>query len=65
MKLVKLKKETGHLLKYSHLFGKNAEKFYLEKIPSKNKKMIKCKKKVSFFNKTINTEEIFSQKKMV
>ena len=43
MKLVKLKRGTEHLSKYSHLW-KNAEKFYLEKIPSKSKKMIKCKK---------------------
>ena len=58
-----IKKGDGTPFKVFTPFWKNAEKFYLEKIPSRNNKMIKCKKKVSFFNKTINTKEIFSQKK--
>ena len=51
------------LLKSSLLFGEAAEKFYLEKIPSKEKTISKCKKKVSFFKKTIDEKEINPKKK--
>ncbi len=44
-------------------FWRNAEKFFLEKIPSVNKKVIKCKKKISFFKNTINELEIYPKKK--
>ena len=40
-------------------------KYYSEKIPLKEKKIKKCKKKISFFNKTINENEICQKKKWI
>ena len=42
-------------------YWRNAEKFYLEKIPSKEKKIKKCKK-ISYFKDTINENEIYPKK---
>ena len=39
-------------------FWRNAEKFYFEKIPSKEKKISKCIKTVSFFENIIGEDEI-------
>ena len=44
-------------------YWRTAEKFYMEKVPSKIKMISKCSKKISFFEKTISTKEIFPNKK--
>ena len=43
-------------------FWRNAEKYYMEKIPTKEKKISKCFKKISFFKKTITEKEIHPNK---
>ena len=48
MKYMKLKKMTELHSKYFTPFWRNAEKFYIEKIPAQKKKISKCKKIVSF-----------------
>ena len=58
-----VKKGDGTPFKVFTPFWRNAEKFYLEKIPSKEKKITKCKKKVSFFKKTISFSDIFPKTK--
>ena len=40
-----------------------SEKFYLEKIPRREKKISKCSKKISFFKKTISEKEIYPKAK--
>ena len=49
-----VKKGDGTPFKVFTPYWRNAEKFYLEKIPPKEKKISKCKKKTSFFENTIN-----------
>ena len=58
-----IKKNDGTPFKVFTPYWRNAEKFYMEKIPSKKKKVSKCIKKISFFEKTISAEEIFPKKK--
>ena len=58
-----VKKSDGSPFKVFTPFWKNAEKIFLEKIPSLEKKISKCKKKISFFKNTINENEIFPRKK--
>ena len=58
-----VKKEDGTPYKVFTPFWRNAEKFYLEKIPSANKKILKLKKKINFFTNSIKVEEIFPKKK--
>ena len=58
-----VKKSDGTPFKVFTPFWRNAEKFYTEKIPSKEKKISKCLKKVSFFSKTINEKEIYPKQK--
>ena len=58
-----VKKNDGTPFKVFTPFWRSAEKFYLEKIPSKEKTISKCKKKISFFNKTIDEKEIIPKKK--
>ena len=48
-----VKKNDGTPFKVFTPFWRNAEKYYLEKIPSKEKKISKCKKKINFFKNTI------------
>tara|TARA_B100001564_G_scaffold257233_1_gene219056 strand:- start:2767 stop:4164 length:1398 start_codon:yes stop_codon:yes gene_type:complete len=55
-----IKKGDGTPFKVFTPFWRNAEKFYLEKIPTKEKKISKCKKKISFFKEIINENEIQS-----
>ena len=57
-----IKKIDGTPFKVFTPFWRTAEKFYLEKIPSKSKKVSKCKKKISFFKKTISEDEINPKK---
>ena len=58
-----VKKGDGTPFKVFTPYWRNAEKFYLEKIPPKEKKISKCKKITSFFDNTINEKEIYPKKK--
>ncbi len=49
-----VRKNDGTPFKVFTPFWRSAEKFYYEKIPSKEKTISKCKKRVSFFKKTID-----------
>ena len=49
-------------LKYSHHFGEHAEKYYIEKIPSKEKEVKKCKKKINYFKNCIEPNKILPKK---
>ena len=53
-----IKKKDGTPFKVFTPFWRNAEKFYFEKIPSKEKKISKCIKTVSFFENIIGEDEI-------
>ena len=57
-----VKKNDGNPFKVFTPFWRNAERYYMEKIPSKEKKLSKCLKKISFFKKTINDKEIYPNK---
>ena len=57
-----IKKKDGTPFKVFTPYWRSAEKFYFDKIPSKEKKILKCKKRVCFFDKTINGKEIFPKK---
>ena len=57
-----VKKIDGSPFKVFTPFWKNAEKYHIEKIPKKEKKISKCLKKISFFKKTINYKEIYPNK---
>tara|TARA_Y100000591_G_scaffold331911_1_gene367323 strand:+ start:71 stop:1471 length:1401 start_codon:yes stop_codon:yes gene_type:complete len=57
-----IKKGDGTPFKVFTPYWRNAEKFYLEKIPSKEKKITKCNKEnSSFFKNTINEKEIYKE----
>ena len=58
-----IKKNDGNPFKVFTPFWRCAEKFYLEKIPAKEKKISRCKKKISFFKNTISDNEIFPKNK--
>ena len=58
-----VKKSDGSPFKVFTPFWKNAEKYIFDKIPSLEKKISKCNKKISFFKKTINENEILPKKK--
>ncbi len=58
-----IKKNDGNPFKVFTPFWRCAEKFYLEKIPAKEKKISRCKKKISFFKNTISENEIFPKNK--
>ena len=58
-----VKKTDGTPFKVFTPFWRNSEKYYLEKIPKKEKKVIKCKSKTSFFSNTISINEIYPKKK--
>ena len=60
-----VKKSDGTPFKVFTPYWRNAEKFYTEKIPPKEKKISKCSKKTSFFENTISEIEIYPKKKMV
>ncbi len=56
-------KSDGTPFKVFTPFWKTAEKYYIEKIPLKEKKISKCKQKASFFHELIHENEIYPQKK--
>ena len=58
-----VKKGDGSPFKVFTPFWRNAEKFYLEKVPSLEKKAVKCKKKISFFKNQITINSIYPKKK--
>ncbi len=58
-----IKKNDGTPFKVFTPFWKNAEKFYLDKIPKKEKKISKCVKRVSYFENTIDETKIFLKNK--
>ena len=58
-----VKKADGTPFKVFTPYWRTAEKLYIEKIPSKEKIISKCKKKVSFFKSTVNEKEINKDKK--
>ena len=60
-----IKKEDGTPFKVFTPFWRRAEKYYLEKIPSSDKKIIKCKKKISFFKNSLNYNDILPNKSWV
>ena len=62
MNILKIKKNDGTPFKVFTPFWRNAEKFYLDKNSYKEKKVFKCKKKISFFQNTIKTKEIYPKK---
>jgi len=43
-------------------FWRNAEKYYIEKIPSKERKIKKCKKKIHYFKNCIESKKILPKK---
>jgi len=57
-----VKKNDGTPFKVFTPFWRNAEKFYMEKIPTREKKISKCLKKISFFKKTLDNKEIYPNK---
>ena len=58
-----VKKSDGSPFKVFTPFWKNAEKIFFDKIPSLEKKISKCNKKITIFKKTINENEILPKKK--
>ena len=58
-----IKKNDGTPFKVFTPYWRTAEKFYLEKVPSKERKISKCIKKIKFFEKTISENEIYTKKK--
>ncbi len=57
-----IKKNDGTPFKVFTPFWRTAEKFYIEKIPSQDRKITKCKSKILFFKDTINENEIIPKK---
>ena len=57
-----IKKGDGNPFKVFTPFWRTAERFYIDKIPSKEKIVKKCKKKISFFKNCIEPEKILPKK---
>ena len=57
-----IKKNDGTPFKVFTPFWRNAEKYYIEKIPSKENNIKKCKRKMRYFQKCINPEKILPNK---
>ena len=55
-------KSDGTPFKVFTPFWRNAEKYYLEKIPSKDKTIKKCKSKINYFKNCIDPEKILPNK---
>ena len=53
-----IKKSDGTPFKVFTPFWRTAEKYYTEKVPSKEKQIIKCKKKISYFKNCIDSDKI-------
>ena len=60
--LNEIKKNDGTPFKVFTPFWRNAEKYYLEKIPSKLKVIKKCKKSKNYFKNCIEPEKILPKK---
>ena len=58
-----IKKSDGTPFKVFTPFWRNAEKHYIEKIPSKEKIIKKCLRKKNYFQNCINADEILPKKK--
>jgi len=58
-----IKKNDNTPFKVFTPFWRTAEKYYIEKIPSKDKKIKKCKKKLNYFKNCIEPEKILPKKK--
>ena len=56
-----VKKNDGSPFKVFTPFWRSAERLYLEKIPSVEKKISKRKKKISYFKNTISSNNIFQK----
>ena len=57
-----IKKSDGTPFKVFTPFWRIAEKYYIEKIPSKEKKIKKCKKKIDYFKIIVEPEKILPKK---
>ena len=57
-----IKKNDGTPFKVFTPYWRNAEKYYLEKIPPKEIMIKKCKKKVNYFKNCIKSEKILPKK---
>ena len=57
-----VKKDDGTPFKVFTPFWRKAEKIYLERIPSSEKKVLKCEKKVSYFKNSIKAQKFFPTK---
>ena len=57
-----IKKGDGTPFKVFTPYWRNAEKYFIEKVPSNSKKVSRCKKINSYFKSTINEKEILPQK---
>ena len=57
-----IKKNDGTPFKVFTPFWRNAEKHYIEKIPSKRKTINKCKRKINYFKNCIEPETILPKK---
>ena len=57
-----VKKGDGTPFRVFTPFWRNAEKFYIEKIPPKEKEIKKCKRKISYFKNCIEPEKILPKK---
>ena len=58
-----IKKGDGTPFKVFTPYWRNAEKFYLEKIPKNDRKISKCSHIISFFKNTIDEKKIFPKNK--
>ena len=56
-----VKKGDGTPFKVFTPYWRNAEKFYIQKIPPKEKKISKCSRRVNFFESNISEKEIYSK----
>ena len=57
-----IKKSDGTPFKVFTPYWRNAEKYYSEKIPSREKSIKKCKKKINYFKNCIEPEKILPKK---
>ncbi len=60
-----VKKSDGTPFKVFTPYWRNAEKFYMEKVPPKNKQISRCKKKTHFFKNKIHLNEIYPRHKWI
>ena len=58
-----IKKSDSTPFKVFTPFWRTAEKFYLEKVPPKDRRVLKRKKKITFFKNILNEKKILPEKK--